>query len=264
MSARGGLPPLHLLLALGVMAVWGTNFVVIKLALAHLPPLTLAALRFTLAFLPMALFIKRPAVPLKNLATYGVLIGAGQFGLLFTAMRADITPGLASLVVQTQVFMTIGLSMRLTGEKIAPYQIAAMALAVAGLATIGWHTDGSATPLGLLLVLGAALSWSLGNMTARAAGPVPMLNYVVWSSVFAVPPLFAMALLTEGWPKMAAGVAAADWTTWGAVVWQAVGNTMFGYAAWGWLLGKHPAAEVAPLALLVPVFGLGSSALLLG
>ncbi len=264
MNSRGGLPPLHLLLALGVMAVWGTNFVVIKLALAHLPPLTLATLRFSLAFLPMALLIKRPAVPLKNLATYGVLIGAGQFGLLFTAMRADITPGLASLLVQTQVFITIGLSMRLTGEKIAPYQIAAMVLAVAGLGTIGWHTDGSATPLGLLLVLGAALSWSLGNMTARAAGPVPMLNYVVWSSVFAVPPLFAMALLTEGWPRMAAGVAAADSTTWAAVVWQAVGNTMFGYAAWGWLLGKHPAAQVAPLALLVPVFGLGSSALLLG
>lgn len=263
MTARGVLPPLHLLLALGVMAVWGTNFVVIKLALAHLPPLTLAALRFTLAFMPMALFIKRPAVPLKNLATYGVLIGAGQFGLLFTAMRADITPGLASLVVQTQVFMTIAMSMRLTGERIAPFQVAAMALAVAGLATIGWHTDGSATPLGLLLVLGAALSWSLGNMTARAAGPVPMLNYVVWSSIFAVPPLFAMALLTEGWPRMAAGIAAADHATWGAVVWQAVGNTMFGYAAWGWLLGRHPSAQVAPLALLVPVFGLGSSALVL-
>jgi O-acetylserine/cysteine efflux transporter len=268
-SAGGGqplphLPPLHLLLALGIMAVWGTNFVVIKVALEHLPPLTLAVLRFTLAFLPLALFIKRPQVPLRNLATYGVLIGAGQFGLLFTAMRADITPGLASLVVQTQVFMTIGLSMRLTGEKIAPYQLAAMALAVAGLATIGWHTDGSATPLGLLLVLAAALSWSLGNMTARAAGPVRMLNYVVWSSIFAVPPLLIMALLTEGWDRMAAGVAAADATTWAAVVWQAVGNTMFGYAAWGWLLSKHPAAQVAPLALLVPVFGLGSSALLLG
>jgi O-acetylserine/cysteine efflux transporter len=39
---------------------------------------------------------------------------------------------------------------------------------------------------------------------------------------------------------------------------------MFGYAAWGWLLGRHPAASVTPLALLVPVFGLGASALLLG
>ena len=58
---RAGMPALHLLLALAVMAVWGTNFVVIKQALAHLPPLTLAALRFAFAFLPFALFIKRPA-----------------------------------------------------------------------------------------------------------------------------------------------------------------------------------------------------------
>ncbi|MEI5528385.1 EamA family transporter, partial [Streptomyces brasiliscabiei] len=84
-----------------------------------------------------------------NLAAYGVLIGAGQFGMLFTAMRHDITPGLASLVVQTQVFFTIGLSMRLTGERIAPFQIVALLLATAGLAVIVLHTDGTATPLGL-------------------------------------------------------------------------------------------------------------------
>ncbi|WP_374528368.1 EamA family transporter [Novosphingobium sp.] len=263
-APRHNLPPLHLALALAVMAVWGTNFVVIKLALAHLPPLTLAALRFTFAFLPLALFIKRPAVSWTNLATYGVLIGAGQFGLLFTAMRSDITPGLASLVVQVQVFFTIGLSMRLTGEKVAHYQIAALLLAVAGLAVIALHTDGSATPLGLILVVGAALCWALGNMTSRAAGPVNMLAYVVWSSLFAVPPLLGLSLLTEGWPRISTGIAAADGKTWAAVLWQSVGNTMFGYGAWGWLLSRHPAASVAPLALLVPVFGLGASALLMG
>jgi O-acetylserine/cysteine efflux transporter len=261
---RHALPPLHLLLALAVMAVWGTNFVVIKLALAHLPPLTLAALRFTFAFLPLALFIKRPAVPWRNLAAYGVLIGAGQFGLLFTAMRADITPGLASLVVQVQVFFTIGLSMRLTGERIAPFQLGALALAIAGLGVIALHTDGSATPLGLTLTVGAALCWALGNMTSRAAGPVNMLAYVVWSSVFAVPPLVALTVLADGWPRIASGIAHADRTTWAAVLWQSVGNTMFGYGAWGWLLSRHPAASVAPLALLVPVFGLGASAVLMG
>ncbi len=144
--AHHALPPLHLLLALAVMAVWGTNFVVIKLALAHLPPLTLATLRFAFAFFPLALVLKRPQVPWRNLATYGVLIGAGQFGLLFTAMRADITPGLASLVVQVQVFFTIGLSMRLTGERLARWQLAALGLAVAGLAVIAVHTDATATP----------------------------------------------------------------------------------------------------------------------
>ena len=262
-SSRG-LPPLHLLLALAVTAVWGSNFVVIKFALEHLPPLTLALLRFTLAFLPLALFIPRPRVPWGNLAAYGVLIGAGQFGLLFTAMRADITPGLASLVVQAQVFFTIGLAMHLNRERLASFQIAALLLTCAGIGVIAFHTDGSATLLGLTLVLLAAASWAGGNMVARRAGVVNMLGYVVWSSLFAVPPLLLFALTLEGWPQMAAGIAAADRATWAAVLWQTVGNTLFGYGAWGWLLARHQAAQVAPLALLVPVFGLATSAMVLG
>ncbi|RJT25235.1 EamA family transporter [Chakrabartia godavariana] len=264
MPSRANLSPTHLLLAVLIMAVWGTNFVVIKFALAHLPPLTLALLRFTLAFFPLALFLPRPKVGWANLAAYGALIGAGQFGVLFTAMRADITPGLASLVVQTQVFFTIFLSMRLTGERVAPYQIIALLIAGTGLATIALHTDGTATPLGLFLVLIAAFSWSSGNMVSRQAGPQNMLAYVVWSSIFAVPPLLVFALLLEGPTRMIEGIRAADATTWGAVLWQSVGNTMFGYAAWGWLLNRHPAATVAPMALMVPVFGMGASALLLG
>lgn len=263
-AAAHGLPPLHLLLALAVTAVWGTNFVVIKQALAHLPPITLALARFTLAFVPAALFLPRPQVPWRNMAAYGVLIGAGQFGLLFTAMRSDITPGLASLVVQAQAFFTIGLSMRFTGERIAPFQIAALLLASTGIVTIALHTDGSATPLGLILVLLAAASWAGGNMVSRSAGAANMLAYVVWSSLFAIPPLLVLALATEGWPRMVSGFVSADRWTWGAVIWQSVGNTMFGYGVWGWLLARHPAAAVAPLSLLVPIFGLGSSALLLG
>jgi O-acetylserine/cysteine efflux transporter len=264
MSQTSIVPRLHLLLALAVMAVWGTNFVVIKLALEHLPPLWLATLRFACAFLLAAFFLKRPAVPLPNLAAYGVLIGAGQFGLLFLAMKNDITPGLASLVVQIQVFFTIALSMRLTGERVRGFQWAALALATSGLAVILTHSNGSATPLGLGLVVTAAFCWSNGNMVSRAAGKVDMLAYVVWASIFAVPPLFLLALLFEGVPALMAGVHAATPTTWAAVVWQAVGNTMFGYGVWGWLLARHPAATVAPMALLVPVFGIGASALFLG
>jgi O-acetylserine/cysteine efflux transporter len=39
---------------------------------------------------------------------------------------------------------------------------------------------------------------------------------------------------------------------------------MFGYACWAWLLSRHPAATIAPLSLLVPVFGMGASAIVLG
>ena len=261
---RTSLTPLHLAMAVAVMAVWGTNFVVIKHALAVLPPLTLATLRFIAVLLPMVFFVKRPAVSWANLAAYGALIGAGQFGALFVALRTDVTPGLASLLMQSQVFFTIGLSMMLTGERVKGYQIAALLLAVAGVVVILQHTDGSITPLGLGLLLVAALGWAGGNMVSRAAGKIDMLGYVVWASLFAIPPLFALATIFEGWPAMTAGVRVAGPSIWAVVAWQAIGNTMFGYGVWGWLLARYPAATVAPMALMIPVFGMGASAWLLG
>ncbi|NGE86504.1 EamA family transporter, partial [Escherichia coli] len=47
-------------------------------------------------------------------------------------------------------------------------------------------------------------------------------------------------------------------------LWQSLGNTLFGYGAWSWLLARHPAGRIVPMALLVPVFGMGSASLLLG
>ncbi len=263
MSAAA-LPLRPALLALAVVAVWGTNFVVIKYALAALPPLWLATLRFALAFLPAALFIARPAVPWRALAAYGVLIGAGQFGLLYLAMRADITPGLASLVIQTQVFFTIGLAVALGRERLRAVQGVALLMGAAGLALIAWRNDSGTTPAGLAMVLLAALAWACGNTVSQRVGKVPILGFVVWSSVFAVPPLLALSLLIDGPAAIAAGLERAGWGTWAAVLWQSAGNTLFGYGAWAWLLARYPAATVSPMALLVPVFGMGASALLLG
>jgi O-acetylserine/cysteine efflux transporter len=253
-----------MLLALAVVAVWGSNFVVMRIALDSLPPLCLALLRFVFALLPAVFFVRRPPVPWRHLAAYGVLIGAGQFGLLYIAIAGHIPPGLASLVVQTQAFFTIGLAIWLNGERLRGFQWLALLLALAGLAVIAAHTDATTTLAGLLLVTGAALCWAAGNHVARASGRIDMLGYVVWSSLFALPPLLAAAWWFEGAPALVAAVSHADAGVWAAVLWQSVGNTLFGYAAWGWLLARHPAASVAPLALLVPVFGLASAALWLG
>lgn len=261
---QASLPFSHFLLALAVVSIWGTNFVIIKYALADLPPLLFAALRFSLALIPAMFFLRRPAVKLGNLALYGLLIGVGQFGLLYLAIDGHISPGIASLVVQTQVFFTIRLAMRLDGERVRAFQWLALVLAGGGVLNILWHTDGTTTPLGIALVLLAALAWAGGNLTARHGRPESMLAYVVWSSAFAIPPLFILAFIYEGTSAILTGLRQADLATWAAVVWQSWGNTLFGYVAWGWLLARHPAATVTPMALLVPVFGMGASALLLG
>ena len=258
------MPWRHALLALAVVAVWGTNFAVIKSALSHLPPFTFATLRFLFAFLPAAFFLKRPQVPWRNLAAYGILIGVGQFGVLYFAMDGRISPGLASLVVQSQVFFTIGLAIWLKGERLNFRQGIALVLAAAGLAVILSNVDAVTTSVGLGLVLVAALSWALGNMVQRATPEAPSLAFVVWASLFSVPPLLVLALVFEGAPAMVSAVATMTPVVWAELLYQSFGNTLFGYAAWGWLLARHPAAVVSPWALLVPVFGLTASALALG
>ncbi|MEP6505312.1 MAG: EamA family transporter [Betaproteobacteria bacterium] len=259
------MPLTHLLLALAVVAIWGTNFVVIRLGLDAFAPYTFAALRYTFSFLPFIFFIPKPAMTWTKLALFGVLIGVGQFGLLFWAMRADISPGLASLVIQTQVFFTIGLTAALYGERLKALQWPAFALAIAGLAIVASHVSASAgvTLFGVVLVVGAALSWALCNLVARAAGRVDALGFMVWSSPFAAVPLWLITLAQNGPQQVGASLANAGAVAWAAVAWQAIGNTLFGYGVWNWLLARHSASTVAPTALLVPVFGMTASAIAL-
>lgn len=258
------MPATHLLLALAVVFVWGTNFVVIRWGLDGMPPLLYATLRFVFSALPWLLFVPRPTVPWSRMAAFGVLLGVGQFGLLFLAMRNDISPGMASLVVQAQVFFTIGLSLILLRERLRWFQGVGLALALAGLAVIGMNLDATITVTGLALVLAAAFFWACANLVVKSLGPVNMLHFMIWSSVFAIPPLLVLSLWLEGPAAMVDAMKHASTDVWISVFWQALGNTLFGYGVWNWLLARHPAATVTPLALLVPVFGMGASALSLG
>lgn len=255
MSAAA-LPLRHLLLALAAVLVWGSNFVVIQFALAELPPLTMAALRFTMAALPAALLLPRPGVPWRQLAAYGLFVGAGQFALLYTAMAQDISPGMASLVIQTQVFFTLLLAVVFAGERVQRFQGVALVLAAGGIGVILLHTGGSVTPLGLLLTLAAAFSWACGNLVGKRAGRVNMLAYTVWSSFFAAAVLWVLVAWHDGlWHGLGA-IRAASPKAWLAMGWQAYANTLFGYGIWSWLLSRHEAARVVPFALGVPVVGM--------
>ena len=252
------------MLALAIVAVWGTNFVVIKISLASFPPFLFAALRYVFALLPMVFFVTKPKVPWTNLCIYGMAVGIGQFGVLYYAINGHISPGLASLVIQTQVFFTIGFAMFFAKEKLRLYQVVAVIVAMIGLGIIAVHTDATTTVLGLALVVVAGFSWGVANTTSRRAGSINMFSYVIWASIFAIPPLLAISWFFEGgWEVMSTSMASASMAAWTAVLWQAWGNTLFGYAAWGWLLSKHPAALVAPAPLLVPIFGMGASAFFL-
>lgn len=257
------LPLRHLLLAVLVVTIWGTNFVAIKLALHDLPPLLLCTLRFVFVALPAVFFIGRPAIPLRQLLRYGACLFALQFGFMFLGMRLGMSAGLASLVLQLQVFATLGLSALVLKETVSFAQIAGALVAGAGFLLVATHTGGDATLAGFLCLLAAALSWSVGNLTARQIGRVNPVALVVWGGLTVPLPMGLASLVFEGPGLIAHSLANVSLAAVLATAFTVYLSTLVAYSLWSWLLARHPATAVTPFALLVPVAGMLSSALFL-
>ncbi|MFT8243308.1 EamA family transporter [Roseomonas sp. BN140053] len=256
--------PAHIGLALLVAAIWGFNFVVIHLGLGSMPALLLAALRFVVAALPVVL-LPRPAVSWPRLVAIGLFLFVGQFALLFTGMAQGMPPGLASVTLQAQGFLTALLAAAVLRERPGPRQIAGIAVAFAGLGVIALSVgEGGVTPLGFGLSLGAAASWAVGNVLLRGAGRVDMLALMVWLSLVPPLPLLCLSLWLDGPAALGAALAGISWVGAGAVLYLAVLATLVGFGLWGQLLKLYPASTVAPFSLLVPIFGTLSAALVLG
>lgn len=259
--------PRHLLLALTIVLIWGVNFAIIKLGLRQVSPLALGVARFVLAAFPWVFIVKRPDVPLRMIALYGLLIFALQFGFLFTGMKIGMSAGLASLILQLQVFFTIGLSVLVLGERPTLWQLSGALLAFLGVAYVGLHIGGDVTMAGLVLLVAAAASWGAGNVASKRisqqATSANVLGLVAWGSLFALPPLLIVSVLLdrEGFIASFAGL---DWVSVGSIAYIVYLATLFGFAAWSSLLAQYPVSTVAPFTLLVPVFGFLGSSVLLG
>ncbi|WP_029004115.1 EamA family transporter [Azorhizobium doebereinerae] len=253
----------HIALAVLVAAIWGFNFVVIRVGLDTFPPLLLTALRFAVAALP-ALVVRPPALPARRMVLIGMTWFFGQFIFVFTAMTQGMPPGLASLTLQAQSFLTILIAALVLHERPSPRQMAGVAVALCGLGLIGLSVGGDMTLVGLGLTLCAAASWAVGNVLMRQNGPVDMLSMVVWLSLVPPVPAFALSLAFEGWPVIAGSFQHATLLSYGAVLYLAVPTTLLGFGIWGFLLKLYPAGTVAPFSLLVPLFGTLSAALVLG
>jgi O-acetylserine/cysteine efflux transporter len=264
------LAPRDLALLLAVVSLWGFAFVPIKVALETVPPFALAGLRFFFAALPAVFFVRRPRVPLAGLIGYGVAIGVCQFGLLFLGMRLGMPAGLSSLVIQMQVFFTMALGAWWMHDRITPHHIVSALIAGVGMILLAAHkvSEGaSATLVGFVLVVAAAIGWAVGNILAKRlmhGGADEMLGLVIWSSLVPPLPLALMSYAFEGGPAAVAAVLHMDALRWGCVLLLAYGATLFCFVTWNRLLHRYPTALVSPFGLLIPVAGLASGTLLVG
>lgn len=260
------LPPSVVALALFVALIWGFNFVVIKVGVEGMPPLLLASLRFVLSALPLV-FVKRPAVGWGLLAAYGLFLGVGEFGLLFTALKLGAPAGLSSIVLQSQAFFTAILGALFLREEVRARTWAGLLVAAAGLVLLALPRAGSVAALSpalALMVVAAALSWAAANVVARRMGGRSALGLMVWSSLFSPLPLLGLSLVFEGPAAILASFRHLAPLTLGALLYLALLSTLVGYGLWNALIMRHGAARIAPFSLLVPLFSLSSAAVFLG
>lgn len=261
--------PRHVLLAVLVAAIWGFNFVVIDAGLGSFPPLLFAALRFIVTAVPLVFFVKRPGVPWKWFAVVGMPIGVGQFGLLFIGMQQGMPPGLASLVLQTQALFTPVIAGFLLRERIGLFHVIGLSIAFTGVTTIGVDFGQTSPLFALLLCLGAAAMWGLGNVGMRRMNqdvgqPVDAFAFIIWMSLIPPIPLLGLSAIFEGPAAGIEALTSASWAGIGAVAYIAFISTVVGFGLWGWLMRRYNAGTVSMYSLLVPPFGMTSAALVLG
>ncbi|MFI6167684.1 EamA family transporter [Nocardia sp. NPDC051052] len=255
------------LLGLTVVLLWGLNFLALRAGLDHFPPFFFAALRFAVIAVPVLLFVPRPKVRLRWLLLYGTGFGILQFAFLFTAMRAGMPTGLASLVLQSSAPFTVLLGTLFLRERIRPVQVAGIAVAMAGMAVIGWDRLEHATLLPVLLTLAAGLGWAFGNIGARQATlESPGLNTMhltLWIAVIPPLPMFLLSVATEGpvtgLHAVVDSFSAAGWPALAAIAYTALLATVVGSGMWTYLMSRYPAGVVAPFSLLVPIIGIAAA-----
>ena len=258
--------PLHILLALSVAAVWGCNFVAIKVGLRDMPPLLFTVLRFVLAATPLLVLGVRggPPVAWRYVLGIGLVLGALQFALLFAGIDAGMPAGLSSLVLQSQAFFTLLFATLLLGDRPGIRPLVGMAVAFGGIGLIAMEMQAGGSLLGLGLVIAAAVAWGAGNIIMKQAKAPDLFRLMLWVSVVPPLPLFLLSLAMEGPERIAGALTGLTWPGVAALTYIAAGATLYGFASWGFLLRHYPASLVAPFSLLVPIFGMSSSALLLG
>lgn len=248
---------------LGLAAIWGVNFSVVKAVLSFLDPLALNALRFPLASLVLVAVVARSRAHAPERADLVPLILLGILGnvvyQMFFILGIDATlAGNASLLLATSPVWTVLLSAALGHEEPnglvilgSAFTLGGMGLVVVGGGTaLGWGWD---TIRGDALMIGAALLWSVytvgSSRYVRKYGAIRVTAWTLWIGTPFLVAAGAPALAATSWATLPPWV-------WGGVVYAGVFSVGLAYLLWYRGVKRLGNSRTALYSNLVPVAAL--------
>ncbi len=255
------------MLLIGVL--WGLNWPAVKFMLTEIAPLTIRAVAFTFAGLGLAAIIYAKRLPFRPprdeiWPTFiaGLFLVFG-FNAMTSLGQILVETSKAAIIAYTMPAVTAGLAAGFLGERFDKRVVCALAVGMAALAVLASENVGAiiAEPLGPVIMLLAALSWSIGNVLLKArAWTLPPLSQAVWFFVASGVVAWPIVLLFEP-PWQEAMPSAPVIAT---MAFHVLGPMITCYVLWTVLLAKLPATVAAISTLIAPVVAVSSSMMLLG
>ena len=277
MSAAAPIRKPHLdSLAIGLLVVccafWGFQQILIKTAVAEVPPLWQASIRFWGATLLLWLWCRSRGVALfERDGTLGAgllagLLFAGEFCGIYLGLMHTSASRLTVFLYTSPFVVALLLPRVVPGETLRRIQWIGLTIAFAAVALAfseGFlhHSPVAGQWKGDALGLAAGLMWGLTTLTLRATKLAAVsaektLFYQV-AVTAAVAPLISL-FLGETWGF---DYSATAWTSIGL---QTVVGAFASYLTWMWMLRHYPATQMSTFTFLTPVFALVFGVALLG
>jgi drug/metabolite transporter (DMT)-like permease len=253
----------HVAIALAtVYVLWGSTYLAMRLAIATIPPFTMAAVRHFTAGAILYAFARLRGAPRPRAAHWRstAIIGAlllllGNGGVVWAEQR--VSSGMAALLICSEpMWIVLFAWLRRDGRRPSPLVVAGLLVGMAGLALLvrpGLGGGGGAVdPLGVVAVLIASISWAAGSLyLQRATLPSSPLLATSMQMLCGGLLLFATGALTGEPARFALSRVSTGSVL--AVLYLIVFGSLIGFTAYTWLLRSASPVLVSTYAYVNPV-----------
>jgi drug/metabolite transporter (DMT)-like permease len=236
--------------ALFVTFLWSSSYVLVKVGLQEIGPLTLVAYRYTVAtlvLLPLALSRGHGALIRER----GALMRLGLLGFLgYTVAQGLQILGLFLLPAVSVTFLlnftpitVLALGVLVLNERPTRLQLAGIGMAIAGAALFFNDPLASANLPGILITLLSGISWGAYIVLGRhlsMGDDFPVLGLTAFSMAGGTVLLLASAFLFEGFTVVSA-------SGWWIILWLGVLNTALAFFLWNRAMAMLDAFEISVL-----------------
>lgn len=238
--------------------LWGLNIIAVKESVSVIAPFTAAMLRQTIVFAICVSWLRIVPGRMLVLGLLGVLFGGVFYLVINLSLVFATNVGALAIAGQLGVPFALLLAVALLGERIHWRRMLGIGLAFGGVIVLVFDPAAAGEGIAIALTALSSLIWAASSLLQRRLRGVPVLTIYAWTALLGVLTIAPVAAWRE--PAAIAHLGDLRLGALGWVAFSAIGSTLCGHGAMGWLLQRHPVAMVAPMTLAAPVISIFTAA----